>query len=82
MEFCPRCKNIVFPRNTKGKISLICHSCGHEIKKFGKGTYKVIEETNNKRTDIIIVDATSTSVKDEDLKYLNDLYGTDLEFEE
>ncbi|MFQ5975924.1 MAG: hypothetical protein ACE5J5_06400 [Candidatus Hydrothermarchaeales archaeon] len=82
MEFCPRCKNTLFPRNKEGKIILICHNCGHEVKKFKQSKYKMTEKTQHDRTEILIVDATTGEDKEEKLKYFGDLYGSDLEFEE
>lgn len=82
MEFCPRCKNVLFPRNKDGKPTLVCHSCGHEIKKFSQSKYRVTENTRHERTEIAIVDTSGGEDKEEKKKYFDDLYGTDLEFEE
>ncbi len=82
MEFCPRCKNMLFPKNREGKTILKCHSCGHEVKKFSQKEYKVTEETHHENNGIVILESSKEEDIEEKLKYMGDLYGTDLEFEE
>ncbi len=78
MKFCPECKSVMLPRRTGRKTVLTCSSCGHTVKKFRIGDYKLKEGAEHKHArDILIVEEKKKKDAEEERKYIVDLYGTE-----
>lgn len=82
MEFCPTCKNMLLPRNKGNKTILVCRICGHEVKKFREKEYTITEDSQRARKEIAIVEESEKKDVEDQRGYMEDLYGTDVEFEE
>lgn len=66
------------PKDSKKGKTLVCRSCGHEIKKFNAGKYKITEDVNRDRGDILIIEDERKKTDKDRRKYLTDLYGNDV----
>ena len=78
MEFCSSCKNLMIPQNTGNRKVLVCRLCGHEIKNFKVSEYRIKEDTNRDRRDILIIEEGKRKTTEEQRKYLTDLYGNEM----
>lgn len=75
MEFCSSCKSLMVPKKDKGGTILVCSSCGHKIKNFKIGKYRIKERVSQKRKDILVIEEEKRKTTAEQRKYINDLYG-------
>lgn len=66
------------PQNTGNRKVLVCRLCGHEIKKFKVGKYRIREDANRDRKDILIIEEGKRKITEEQRKYLTDLYGNEM----
>ena len=82
MYFCPSCKSIMIPKIVDDKRVLVCRSCGHKVRKFRVGEYKLTEVNKHTGRDIIIVEEEIKRTPEEDRKYQDDLYGTEIDLAE
>lgn len=75
MEFCSSCKSLMVPKNSKSGTVLVCSKCGHKVKKFKVGKYRIKESVNRDRKDILVIEERKRKTTEEQRKYLTDLYG-------
>lgn len=78
MEFCSSCKSLLVPQNSENRKVLVCRLCGHEVKDFKAGKYRIKEDVNRDRRDILIIEEGKRKTTTEQRKYLTDLYGNEM----
>ncbi len=66
------------PQNSEDKIELVCRQCGHKVKNFSVGKYRIKEDINLDRKDILILEEGKRKTTQEERKYLMDLYGNEM----
>ncbi len=77
LEFCSSCKSLMVPKNSKDGMVLVCPTCGHKIKKFKATKYKIKEDANQDKKDILVIEEGKRKTTTEQRKYLTDLYGNE-----
>jgi transcription factor S len=53
MKFCPKCKSLMIPKKTGGKVIMTCTSCGA---KDDKAEYTVMKEFSKNKKKIEVID--------------------------
>lgn len=77
LEFCSSCKSLMVPQNSENRKVLVCSLCGHRVEKFNVGKYRIKEDVNRGRKDILIIEEGKRKTTEEQRKYLTDLYGNE-----
>ncbi len=66
------------PQNSEDNTVLVCRKCGHKVKNFSVGKYRIKEDISRDRKDILILEEEKRKTTKEERKYLTDLYGNEM----
>jgi len=75
LEFCPECKSFMVPKKVGEKAVLTCRGCGKEVSSFKPSAYRITTTAQRTRRDIPIIEGQKRGEREEDHRYLTDLYG-------
>jgi len=68
----------MIPKVVKDKHILVCRSCGREVSKFKTREYRITEVNRRRGRDVVIVEGEKKRTTEEERRYLEDLYGTEV----
>lgn len=81
MEFCPKCKSVLLPKKVNEESYLFCRKCNYKKKKIKRNEYKIVTESHEKAKEIAIIEEERKADREEERRYMQELYGSYAESE-